>query len=401
MSDEGSERAVRKIVRRLRSKDDNDKLAALSYLIKVYPTPDALLSSGCADRIWSALRSSQFLERALKSPEAQPLALAVLCVFCRVCAPDDLLVFVPILSKMGDCASEALVEVCQWLSDVSVLFRYNDVDAGNVALFVRALDKGQQMELTTDVFRNRMNVFKMMNGHEDIKLRRMLFLLLARMCRCNAGIMIYESSGKINIADFLKAERLAFIELRLQLDLPVDYSEKEEKTGSGKEAKVGFTQEIGPLINQEMSAAACELLEYLMVPLLSFDECLSDDDVNRYFACVNSIIEETILIFKAAKGERDSERNELKCLLAIFAKWLNEAPFLCNNNILMKSVKEITKLLCWFPKEALLYLQPFETWISVETKKELKIDFINLSKKMMEYANDEEKAIIEQLSKNF
>lgn len=402
MSFQENERVVRKIIKKLKSKDDNDKLASLSYLIKIYPTPNDLINSRYAAEIWSSLRSSQFLERALKSNDTKSLVLSILSVFCHVCNPEDLLLFIPILLKIknDDEAKDTLIEISQCLNDISVLFKYNDVDENNIEFFIKALDKGQKMELTTDVFRNRLKIFNMLNGHEDLKLRRLLFLLLARLCKCNDGIMIFEANGKVNISDFLKSERLAFIELRLQLDLPINYLEIEEKNeNSDDKSKIAFTQEIGPLINQEISAASCELLEYLMVPLLNNDEYLSDDDINKYFTCVNSIIEETVLIFKAAKGKRDSERKELKCLLAIFAKWLMEAPFLCNNNILLNSVKNIIQLLCWFPKEALLYLPSIETWCDSKSKQDLKTDFNNLSKCMMEFANDEEKAIIEQLNK--
>ena len=139
MSFQENERVVRKIIKKLKSKDDNDKLASLSYLIKIYPTPNDLINSRYAAEIWSSLRSSQFLERALKSNDTKSLVLSILSVFCHVCNPEDLLLFIPILLKIknDDEAKDTLIEISQCLNDISVLFKYNDVDENNIEFFIR------------------------------------------------------------------------------------------------------------------------------------------------------------------------------------------------------------------------------------------------------------------------
>ena len=77
-----------------------------------------------------------------------------------------------------------------------------------------------------------------------------------------------------------------------------------------------FAQKIGPLLNPDLSAASCELLELLIIPLVTHEESLTDDEIDHYFTCVNTIFSDVMEIIKAAVGERDKSRKELKCLFS-------------------------------------------------------------------------------------
>ncbi|KAH0788552.1 hypothetical protein GPJ56_007608 [Histomonas meleagridis] len=289
------------------------------------------------------------------------------------------------------------------MKDISPLFKYNELNTASIEFFIKIFENCQGCSLTNDVFRGRSNLFKLLTGHEDLSLRRLVFVLLARICRTNSSIMIFSSTNTLNFDDFLMAERLAFIELRLQLDLPPNYLELDqnertkERIEHGETPKVSFTQEIGSLINPELSAASCELLEFLMVPLLDNEENFSDEDIDKYFKNINSILEECVAIFKAAKGKRDCQRNELKCLLSIFAKWLIEAPFLCGNKALIREIKSLVRLLWWFPREALLFIPALQELANGNAKQDMKLGINELGKKLNEFASDEEKIEIQKL----
>jgi hypothetical protein len=146
-------RAARKIIKRLRSPDDNDKLSALVYLTKVFPSPAALADSEFPKDIWASLRSTQFLERAIRSDEFRPLVLLVLSVFCRLCPPGDLLAFVPLLAGFADDtysneASETLIEVAHSLDDLSVVFDAVAVRESSIPFLARAASGARGLRLT-------------------------------------------------------------------------------------------------------------------------------------------------------------------------------------------------------------------------------------------------------------
>ena len=109
-------KVISKIIKKLRSPDDNEKLAALVYLTKAFKSPTELVNSEEGVKIWDSLRSTHFLERALRSESTAPLVFMILSVFCHLSGARDLDIFVPILCKMtqegntpaGDCLAEIL-----------------------------------------------------------------------------------------------------------------------------------------------------------------------------------------------------------------------------------------------------------------------------------------------------
>lgn len=404
------EAAAKKIIKKLKSQDDNDKLAALAYFTKLFPTPGDFIKSEYSNEIWTSLRSTQFLERCLLADETKQLVFMILSVFSHICPQQDLLPFFSLLKPLIDSeysneAATTIIEMAQCVDDVCVLFEYYEIKMENLMFFSAALNGAKGCTLTPAVYRNRDIVFSYLNGNEDLKIRRYLFLIIAYLTKANPLYALHSDASSIDITQFLKAEKFAFIELRLQLDIPVNYLELEENEKlKEKEAKnepipkVEFTQKIGDLINPEISAAACELLEVLVTPLVQFDEELNDKLVANYFACINSILEDTIEIFKAADGKRDEERNELKCLLVLFSKWLTEAAFLCDNEKIIKAVSIMMRLLWWFPNESLLYLPLIESWVDSPAKSSMKTGGFNeLSQKMLEIADPKEKIMIQKL----
>lgn len=452
MGDKDISKVAAKIVKKLKSKDDNDKLAALAYLTKTFPSPSDLANSEYKDQIWESLRSTQFLERALRSDETQNLVFMILSVFSHFCPPTDLNPFVPLLSeKIKDnyeCeASQCLIEIFQNIDDASILFEYNKISKQSLPFFVQCLTNAQKCQMTSSVFHARSTIFKLLQDiNEDLNVRKLLFLLISYLVRANDKFAIYSSKSKINLSPFLAAERLALIEVRLQLDVPLNYKEIEENerkkeeiekkeieiekkkmekkhphsyedfndndedesdiyigknsdSKSTEKVQPKFTQNIGPLINPEMSAASCQLLEYLVVPLLNHEEELNDKEVQDYFKSLDSIIDDTVAIFDAVNGQRDCERKELKCLISIFASWLRDAPFICENITILKSLKNIIAMLWWFPSEALQCIPALASWADCEKAKPLmKVGFSQLEKKMNEIANEEEKSEIARIS---
>lgn len=61
-----TEKVLKKIIKNLKSVDDNDKLAALSYIIKLYPTPTALLNSESSAKIFFNLIKIHFFHSSIK-----------------------------------------------------------------------------------------------------------------------------------------------------------------------------------------------------------------------------------------------------------------------------------------------------------------------------------------------
>lgn len=456
MSEQDIAKVATKIVKRLKSKDDNEKLAALSYLTKVFPTPKDLAESKYGIEVWNALRSTQFLERAIHGEETKNLVLLIISTFSHgICPPKDLLPFIPLLSNLSKNnyqkeESQCLIEISQSLDDISIIFEYNEINLNFLPFFVQCLSNAKSCQMTSAVFRARTEIFKLLSSiNEDLIVRQHLFLIIAYMTRLNDQFAIYSAKSKIDIERFLVAQRLAQIEIRLQLDVPLNYKELEmnekkraemqekedqellkrhhkgskqyedghypiddndddegdvyigrkqssstsdEKNQKEKIDPKPFTQNIGPLINPEISAASCQLMEYLITPLLNHEDELNDSEVNKYFTSVDTIISDTVAIFDAVVGQRDKDRNDLKCLISIFASWLREAPFLCENAAILKSLKNIISMLWWFPSEALQCIPAFSTWAeSKNAKKFMKAGFDTLQKKLVETASPEEK----------
>ncbi|OHT15165.1 hypothetical protein TRFO_14338 [Tritrichomonas foetus] len=482
MSKNDVSKVANKIIKKLKSKDDNDKLAALAYLTKVFPTPEDLSKSEYSRKIWESLRSTQFLERALRSENTQGLVFMILSVFSHFCPADDLIPFVPLLSKLiqndyGNDASQCLIEISQRINDVSILFEYNEINRQSLEFFTRSLINAKNCKLTPAVFNARSTIFSFLSGNEDLEIRKILFILVSHLIQANDSFAIYASKSKIDLPSFLAIQRIALIELRLQLDVPTNYKELEENEKQRKKIEneeaektqktmnkktddyeinlegdddddepvnyenidnvdikdlknekkvkfakndkntnndenlkndqrnekiepIKFTQKIGPLINPDLSSASCQILEFLVSPLVNHDEELNDSEVSQYFECIDSIINETVSIFKAVVGQRDHKRPDLKCLISLFAKWLRDGPFLCESVVVLAFLKQFLSMLWWFPEESIQYIPVMQTWSESDSARPLmKAGFNELSKKMLEVADEEEKEMINELIK--
>ena len=403
MSDD-RKRAAAKIIKRLKSTDDNDKLAALAYLIKLFDSPESLVRSDYSQDIWKALRSTHFLERALHSEEMRSLVFMILSVFCRICPFKDMEVFIPKLMSISCVqAKDTVIEICQSAKDVSRIFELIPVSNENLELLCKCLNNAQTCTPTPAVYKAREIIFSFLTGHEDLSVRKVLFLTIARIARANSILAITKAPNVVDISSFLAAERLALIELRLQLDLPLNYLELEEnmkkKENRDPKEKIEFTQKIGDLINPELAAAACEVLELLMIPLVEHEEELTDVDIENYFDNVNTMIKDSVAIFVAAKGDRDKDRVELKCLLSIVGKWCMECPFLCHNNDFTDSLKQILQLIWWFPKEALHFIPAFSELCGDVKEKMKAAGFSELAGRMREFASEQEQWTIDSITK--
>ena len=249
---------------------------------------------------------------------------------------------------------------------------------------------------------------------------------VSNMVQANDEFAIFSSQSKIDLVPFLAIERLALIELRLQLDVPLNYQEIEEnekkkrelddieyKKNKAKYEKkddyfdeeeevkvepIKFSQDIGPLINPELSASSCQLLESLVIPLVNHEDDLNDTEILQYLDTLDSILNETVSIFSAVKGQRDCDRNELKCLFSLFAGWLRDAPFLCENTSTLNSLKSIISKLWWFPNEALQLIPAFTTWSESSNARPLmKASFNDLAKRLKEYSTPAESQAIDEL----
>lgn len=391
-------RVAAKIVKKLKAADDNDKIAALAHLIKLFESPDALAASEDGPDMWASLRSTHFLERALRGDETKGLALTVLSVFSRVVDPTDLAIFFPILwqgAVSGDIqARDTFAEIVSCLKDAAVAFDVISVSNESLPAIVHFCRAMKAATATPAVYKVRAGLFALLTGHEDLSVRRDLFLAISGLIKANNILAVSKAHNVIDSSQFLVAERLALVELRLQLDIPTDYVEMEDKTAA-------FTQKIGKLVNPELSAASCEMLEVLMLPLLSHEEEMTDGDIDHYFDTVNSIVKDAVAIFAAAKGSRDKERIEMKCLLSIFAMWLRDAPFLCGNVDFLNEIHHIVPLLSFFAREALQFVPVFmELASSTDTKRKLRTaGIIDLCRVITHMATPEEILTLNDLTK--
>ena len=431
MSNDDISRAVGKIIKKLKSKDDNDKLASLAYITKVFKTPEELSKSEYAPKIWESLRSTQFLERALRSEETQQLVFMIISTFSHFVPSSEISPFVRILSKIMnndfECdACKCLIEISQNIEDLSILFEYVQVSVESLKFFIQATSTVKKCKMTPSVFNARAAIFNIMKTNQDLEVRKLLFLLVSNMVQANDEFAIFSSQSKIDLVPFLAIERLALIELRLQLDVPLNYQEIEEnekkkrelddieyKKNKAKYEKkddyfdeeeevkvepIKFSQDIGPLINPELSASSCQLLESLVIPLVNHEDDLNDTEILQYLDTLDSILNETVSIFSAVKGQRDCDRNELKCLFSLFAGWLRDAPFLCENTSTLNSLKSIISKLWWFPNEALQLIPAFTTWSESSNARPLmKASFNDLAKRLKEYSTPAESQAIDEL----
>ena len=454
-----SQKAIHKIIKNLKSSDDNDKLASLSYIIKLFPSPEQLIKSDSANEIWSALRSTQFLERALKMREAHQLVIAILSVFLDIGKSIDFIPFIKPLSLIlqEENVQDLLIRICNKIDDISIIFDFIDINLDNLEFLSRCTMHAKTCQMTSSIIKARPIIFELLTNDNDLNNRKNLFILISNLVKATKfQFAIFKRPPQIEFASFLAAERLAMVELRLQLDTPLNYKEIEElerleREKEGKElpkkkkdqheddyvideedfddygveineddttkqtqneeetskqnSKVEpmpgmkFTKQIGPLLNSDLTASACQLLELLVKPLVEYEDSFSDDEINTYFNSINSLISDSCEIFKAADGERDKTRNELKCLLSIVALWLRDGSFLCANKTLIKTLPNLFKLLVYFPEEALQFLPAFTFW-SDEFIKNLKVSgFIDLSKELLPISKNEDKTAIESILK--
>ncbi|EAY23049.1 hypothetical protein TVAG_182850 [Trichomonas vaginalis G3] len=417
-----SEKVINKIIKNLKSANDNDKLAALMYLTKLFPKPEDLKNSKRSTEIWQALRSTQFLERALKLESTQPLVFSILSVFNGIVPKNELKPFLPLLKDAisAEDSSSVIVEICQNLDDIVDFIKLYPFNKENLPIFAAATDGPKKCSMDSSVYNLRKQIFDEIGKDEDLNIRRYLFLIISHMCRLSNGLFaLYSAPNKMDLAPFLGSIRLAFIEIRLQLDVPVNYleiekEEKEERLKEEKEVKkdkdeidlddeeeefklpepihgMKFSPNIGPLINPDITAAASQLLENAVFVLLENEDRLSDDEVNSYFETLNTVIMDSMEIVKAANGERDKDRKELQVLLSIIGMWLRDAEFLCANKSLIIALPNLIRLLKYFPAQALQFLPAFSIW-SDEYLRNLKVaQFSELVDVINEAGDDVEK----------
>lgn len=424
-----SAKAINKIIKNLKSSNDNDKLAALMYLVKLFPKPEDLKNSEKSIEIWNALRSTQFLERALKMEQTQSLVIAILSVFNGFVPKNELKPFIPLLKDTLSVEGSAstIVDLCQNMDDASEFIKNYEFKIENLPLIAAATDGPKKCTVDNNVYNLRKQCLEEVAKNEDLNNRRYIFLIIAHMCKLTNGLFaIYSAPNKIDLPPFLAALRLSFIEIRLQLDVPLNYKEieqqeREERKNDEKLPKrdvndvyeddgeedfelpepmpgMKFSSNIGPLINPDLTAAAAELMECGVFPLLENEEQLNDAEVNEYFNCLNTIIMDAMEIIKAAQGERDKDRRELKCLLSIIAMWLRDADFLCANKSLIAALPKLLSILKYFPQEALQFLPAFTNW-SDEYLRKLKLaHFSDLVDTLNQVADENEKKIIKEIN---
>ena len=442
-----AEKAIKKIIKNLKSADDNDKLAALAYLIKLFPSPEALLKSNCANEIWEALRSSQFLERALKMSEAQPLVISILSVFVHIGKPSDFHTFLKPISSMlqMDNCEYLFISISQKLEDISPIFQYIHVSVSTLRLLTLCTTNSRKCTITPSLIDAREKIFELISTDNDINNRKYLFMLISNLTKATKyQFAVFKRPPQIDFSLFLASEKLAMIELRLQLDTPLNYKEIEVKERNEREKEekeladqrnreketdyeiidenletdeqdqtdidkyqekneenekikpipMKFTQNIGSIIDDELASASCQLLELLVKPLVEYEESFTDQDIDSYFNTINSLIHDSCEIFKAANSVRDCNRKELKCLLSIVALWLRDGEFLCANKDLINTFPHLFQLLKSFHEEAMQFLPAFTFW-SDDYLKKLKISgFQDLAAVLLPIAQSEDKAAI-------
>jgi hypothetical protein len=85
-------------------------------------------------------------------------------------------------------------------------------------------------------------------------------------------------------------------------------------------------------------------------------------------------------------------------LLVIVAKWLREAPFLCQNRDVVTGLKHLMQILWWFPIEGVHFVPAFEQLHQKESQRFRAAGFHELANRMAEHAGAEEKEAIKRIA---
>ena len=180
-----SQKAIHKIIKNLKSTDDNDKLASLAYIIKLFPSPEDLIKSESAYEIWTAIRSTQFLERALKMKEAQQLVFAILSVFIDIGKGADFIPFIKPLSLLikEENVSDLLVRICQKIDDISPIFDYVSISLENLPLLSRCTYNARKCLITPSLIKARPVIYELLSNDNDLNNRKELFILISNLIK--------------------------------------------------------------------------------------------------------------------------------------------------------------------------------------------------------------------------
>jgi hypothetical protein len=314
----------------------------------------------------------------------------------------DIAGFAPAVAKMAlETPNDAeivklLLDVASCLPDISAIFDLIPVNPETISLLSDISSRATCLQLTPAAFSARSDLFSLLITNDSLDIRRALFAILANLTRLNSGFALFKTQSVIDPSEYLAAQRLALIELRLQVDIPLNYKELEanERLKAGK----NVVENTKDLLNPAMSASAGRLLELLMIPIMNHEDDLSDEQIEKYFDNANAMIHEVLAILKAVKGERDSQRSEIKLLLVILAKWLMDSPFLCQNKEVGENVKSLVQLLWWFPKEGLFFLPAFLEVVMAHGEGGFKGGgFSELGRRMKEHGDREEERMIDRL----
>jgi len=383
------ERAAQKVIKKLKSSDDNDKFAALTFIPKIWASPQELMDSGYSKQVWDSLSSTHFLERAIISRGSMDIIFMILSIFSKFVSEQDIMLYIPHLTKNinNNEALVAIIDIFSYSNDVSPLFECIELTLEVLPKVNQILSKSKDCSMTPKVFCARKTLISQITGQASIPSREHVFRFLSHMITLTRGkFALFSDANSIDINPFMAFLRLAMIEMRLQLDTPINYIDiekeikKERDNMNNKDVvedieaheeeekesfvNIDFSHSIGPLINEGLFAASGSLLEHLVYVLIENEEYLDDNHVSDYFSTINSIISDVILLFQEVIPEREFKRNDFHYLLVIFAKWLNEGPFLCQNNEIIKALPTIINILLHFHDESSLLLPAFHTIIT-------------------------------------
>lgn len=417
------ETTIKSIIKKLKSGDDNDKFAALLFITKAWSSPKEMFDSPYFNDVWRSLRSTKFLERALKFGESQNLVFNVISVFLNKIQPDEFLVFLPILKslfKENESSIEIFGEIIYRLEDASIVFDYIEINAENIPLIARISNYMRKCEYNYKLISARSKIFSYTKDH--VFLEEHLFILVTNLCKVTSyKFALFSDSNTLDIKPFLVILRLAMIEIHLQLDTPVNYKEiqeqeikqfdeelkdlksmKEEEDSDELEAKiepVPFKTKIGPIINNSLSTSACYMLEIGIYPLVNFQDSFNDEEVLEYFHTINDLIREIIEIIKEIDIERDKDRIELKLLLSVFAIWLREAHFLSGNESFINNIQIIMNILKHLPDEAIQFLPAFSLFDENILKLLNKANFSDVYDPLFDKCNENERTVLDRISR--
>lgn len=315
-----SDSTLEKVLKRISSPDDNNKVATLALIPKLWPDAAAFTKSPQAGLIWEALSSTQFLPRALKDDGFRSLVFETLTAFSFHLSQEDLSFYIQLLIGHLPDSLDCLCTLCSLCDDCSVIFIPHKPSAWDLTQLLSILYSSKNLGFRAEVINFREFIFKQLTGTEPLPLRAQIFRVIGVMTeKTEYKFAVLKGLSSMDIQPFLMAIRLAAIELRLQLEFPKDFV-------NPPNIKTPFSQDLGDLKNAEYAAAALGLLNVAVAPLIAFESLLSDEEAMLFINQLESVVIEWASLIPMI----DSQQPESKGLLSVLARWLCEAPFLCH-----------------------------------------------------------------------